>query len=134
MLETFHKLTLEGKSTTYDYYSTLEKLSNNVGQLETKVRMSYTIHSYELTGLLQDRYKDFLRIICQWRHLKMLLHAGRANDGIRNIEQTVQGELALMCPACPHPNINLPPEWKDPDHPNPYVFFVMALYMLLTLF
>ncbi|KAE9394190.1 hypothetical protein BT96DRAFT_943352 [Gymnopus androsaceus JB14] len=60
----------------------------------------------------------------QWRHLKMLLHGGRANNNIRNIEQTAQDELALMCPACPHPNINLPPEWKDPDHPNPFIYML----------
>ncbi|KAE9388175.1 hypothetical protein BT96DRAFT_797707, partial [Gymnopus androsaceus JB14] len=31
VLNSFHKLTLEGKSTTYDYYSSLQLLSNNTG-------------------------------------------------------------------------------------------------------
>ena len=30
ILNMFHKLTLEGKSTTFDFYSTLEKLMNNL--------------------------------------------------------------------------------------------------------
>lgn len=47
----------------------------------------------------------------------MLIRAGRGNDGIRNVEQTALGELAVQCPACPHPDINLPPDWNNPSNP-----------------
>lgn len=43
VLNTFHKMTLEGKSTTYDYHSALEKLTNNYGILPTKVRFLFFI-------------------------------------------------------------------------------------------
>lgn len=57
----------------------------------------------------------------QWRHLKMLMRGGRGNDGERNVKQTKQGELAVDCPACPHPDINLPADWNDPSRPDRYV-------------
>ena len=29
------------------------------------------------------------------------------------VNGTSPGELALLCPACPHPNINLPANWMS---------------------
>ncbi|KAE9391354.1 hypothetical protein BT96DRAFT_832191, partial [Gymnopus androsaceus JB14] len=52
----------------------------------------------------------------QWRHLKMLMHAGHGNDGICMVKETEQSKLALSCPACPHPNINLPVDWNKSDN------------------
>jgi hypothetical protein len=37
LLETFHIMTLQGKVTTYDYYSGLEKLTDNSGLEKLKV-------------------------------------------------------------------------------------------------
>jgi hypothetical protein len=36
-LETFHIMTLQGKVTTYDYYSGLEKLTDNTGLVKVRV-------------------------------------------------------------------------------------------------
>jgi hypothetical protein len=45
-----------------------------------------------------------------WRHLSLLKRAGRLLvDG--GSESTSDGELALSCPACPHPGVNLPTGW-----------------------
>lgn len=48
----------------------------------------------------------------QWRHLKSLKRGGRGHDptGVRG---TKDGELAVQCPACPHPGINLPKNWQN---------------------
>jgi len=46
----------------------------------------------------------------EWCHLKMLKHAGRGHSAM-GIDGTTQGELAVLCPACPHPKINLPENW-----------------------
>jgi hypothetical protein len=46
-----------------------------------------------------------------WRHLLMLKRAGRGHDPA-GIDATSQGELAVECPACPHPGRNLPEDWK----------------------
>ncbi|KIM62429.1 hypothetical protein SCLCIDRAFT_24966 [Scleroderma citrinum Foug A] len=52
------------------------------------------------------RYDQFLRIIRQWRHLKMLKRSGQGHDptGILN---TKAGECAVLCLACPQPGKNI---------------------------
>lgn len=57
-----------------------------------------------------------MRMVREWRHLKMLKRAGRvhSSDGI---EATKPGELALLCPACPQPDHNLPVGWETTE-PN----------------
>ncbi|KAE9386517.1 hypothetical protein BT96DRAFT_960568 [Gymnopus androsaceus JB14] len=78
VLNHFHLLTLQGKVSAYDYYAGLEKLSNNVGEKGP------------------DCYKEFSRMICQLRHLKML-------------------KLAMQRIACPKPSVNLPDDWEQAD-------------------
>lgn len=53
-------------------------------------------------------------MVRQWRHLKMLKRAARAHskDGV---EGTKPGELALLCPACPQPDYNLPNGWETAE-------------------
>ncbi|KIJ28048.1 hypothetical protein M422DRAFT_61957 [Sphaerobolus stellatus SS14] len=51
------------------------------------------------------------RVAREWIHLKMLKRAGRANTNT-GAEGTKEGELALMCSACPQPKWNLPDRWK----------------------
>ena len=52
-----------------------------------------------------------MQIIHQWRNLKQLKRGGCAHeDG--GIHGTKAGELTLLCPACPQPGINLPPNWE----------------------
>ncbi|KAJ7015755.1 hypothetical protein C8F04DRAFT_1284868 [Mycena alexandri] len=80
VVELFHILTLQGKVTTYDFYSGLEKLTDNAGLLK-----------------LKDRYKSFMRIMREWRHLVM----------------TMPGELGPDCPGCPRPKVNIPDDWES---------------------
>lgn len=42
----------------------------------------------------------------------MLIRAGRGNDP-GGVEATQQGQLAVLCPACPHPGKNLPDNWDN---------------------
>lgn len=42
----------------------------------------------------------------------MLKRGGRGHD-MAGIEGTQSGELAVACPSCPHPGINLPLGWED---------------------
>lgn len=60
---------------------------------------------------------------CEFAHLKMLKRAGRGSfkDGIA---MTGAGELAVECPACPRPEINLPENWKSLPSSEQYVFSV----------
>lgn len=95
MLEHYHIQSLQGKISMFDYYESIERMTDNTG-----------IHK------LQDRYKAFMRVVAQWRHLKMLKRGGRGHDPA-GVNGTAAGELAVLCPACPHPDINLPPNWEN---------------------
>lgn len=103
LLEHYHIQSLQGKTSMYDYYASLERMTDNTG-----------------TKKLQDRYKSFMRVVAQWRFLKRLKRAGRAHDPT-GINGTQPGELAVQCPACPHPEINLPPNWEDVSEDLQYV-------------
>ncbi|KAJ7736393.1 hypothetical protein B0H14DRAFT_3097541 [Mycena olivaceomarginata] len=100
-LETFHIMTLQGKVTTYDYYSGLEKLTDNTGMEK-----------------IQDQYKSFMRV--------MRDGGGRGNDGERKVADTQPGELAVTCPACPQPGINLPDDWNtaSPERKFLYILYI----------
>lgn len=52
----------------------------------------------------------------QWRHLMMLKRSGRGHDPA-GISVTAEGECAVECAACPHPDRNLPDDWQNaPPH------------------
>jgi hypothetical protein len=57
----------------------------------------------------QNRYRELLRVSRQWRNLKEWKWFG---FGHRR-EIPGPAELALFCPACPQPGLNLPDTWKD---------------------
>jgi hypothetical protein len=94
VLDTFLLHTYQAKMTMYDYYSVLEKLTNNAG-----VKPANCYHA-------------FLRMVCEYSHLLMLKRAGRghAKSGVLG---TAQGELAVLCPCCPVPGVNLPEGWEN---------------------
>lgn len=99
----------------YDYYSALEKLTDNTGLQLGKVRnfFEYLFRAMLLMmKKIQDRYKSFMRVMREWRFLKMLKRGGRGHDAT-GIAGTGPGELAVLCPACPHPDINLPDNWES---------------------
>ena len=56
----------------------------------------------------------------EWRHVRLLKRMGRGHSesGVRG---TQEGELAVLCPACPIPEINLPPNWKTMPPSDQYV-------------
>ncbi|KAF7292129.1 CxC2 domain-containing protein [Mycena indigotica] len=106
-LDRFHYLSLRAKTTAYDYYSTLESLTDGLGIKPP------------------DRYSIFLRISRQYRHLKLLKRMGRGHDAY-GVMGTGPGELALKCPACPRPGVNLPEGWEDarPEDQCLYIMFI----------
>ena len=99
VLHHFDLTNLEGKTSAWQYYSTLRRLSSNIFP-ETAV----------------DRYRELMRALRQWRDLTSRRRAGIPFD--RTVSLT-PGSLALFCPACPQPGINLPANWKD--DPEQYV-------------
>ena len=111
LLDTFHELTLQGKTTLYDFYYMILRKSDNpklgksiVGLLYPRYILLYWTHP-------KSRYPEFHRVVWIWRHLQMLKWAGGGHDPA-GADGTSEGELAVECPICPHPGCNLPDGWE----------------------
>lgn len=95
LLDQLHKFALTTKASTYDFYRALEKITTNTGIAVPKLR-----------------YHALFRMTMQWQHLKLLKWGGRGHDPA-GVDATRPGELAVLCPSCPRPGINLPENWED---------------------
>jgi hypothetical protein len=88
VMEQFCLQNLQAKTSAYDYYTTLAKLTDNTGTCALPVSQSVfvAVSTKVLNSWLglQDLYRIFLRA------------------------RTLPGELAVECPACPRPGVNLP--------------------------
>ncbi|KAJ7760147.1 hypothetical protein DFH07DRAFT_867895 [Mycena maculata] len=110
VLEHWHMMSFETKCSVLHFYEALARESDNLNAKRDK-----------------DRYHEFLLMTKEWRHYRMGKRGGRGHDpgGFAN---TKPGECALLCPACPHPGKNLPPEWEmAPDDKQ----FLYALFLAM---
>ncbi|KAJ3543012.1 hypothetical protein NMY22_g3295 [Coprinellus aureogranulatus] len=104
LLEFFEILQYESKISPFEVFTTLSRLANNTGLVEVK-----------------DRYPALIRMVHEWRHMKMIKRAGRAHDPHRPPSEMKEGECGLLCPPCPHPNINMAPGWEDEPEATRYL-------------
>jgi hypothetical protein len=75
----------------------------------------------------QDRLACWWRMVRCWRHIKMLKRSARfIQEG--GASSTKEGELALVCPSCPYPDINLPEDWKSAPLSIRYVLLYHTYY------
>jgi hypothetical protein len=56
----------------------------------------------------------------------MLKRAGRAFD-CRGVEGTFSGELAVECPACPRPGVNILDNWEEAPEGQKCALFITYL-------
>ncbi|PBK59169.1 hypothetical protein ARMSODRAFT_983262 [Armillaria solidipes] len=110
LLEFLHLLSLCAKTSVYDFYRTLEKLTTNTGM-----------------GVPKSRYKALMRMLLQWRHLKMLKRAGRGHVD-NGVNTTQDHDLVVKCPSCPWPEVNLPEGW-DQAPPEMQFLYVLLICM-----
>lgn len=54
-------------------------------------------------------YKQLLRVARQWRDLMNRMEQGL---GHQSEESAPDGSMAIFCPACPQPGVNLPDDWN----------------------
>ncbi|KAJ7705144.1 hypothetical protein B0H16DRAFT_1747395 [Mycena metata] len=106
-LDHFRLTTHQAKTTIYDYYATLEKLTDNTG-----VKPPY-------------RYHAFIRMCREYGHLLMLILAGRLHCGL-GVAGTQPGQCTVLCPCCPRPGVNLPDDWEQapPQYQFLYIMFL----------
>ncbi|KAF7972615.1 hypothetical protein HWV62_17352, partial [Athelia sp. TMB] len=104
VLEFFHLLTFDSKASAFEFYHALGRRTDNTGTVE-----------------ISDRYEEFLRMVRQWRNLKMLKRAGRGHDP-EGVDTTKEGQCAVLCPACPQPGKNLPQGWDATPEKSQFLF------------
>lgn len=110
LLRLLHLLSLTSKLSTYDSYRALERLTMNSNVRPPK-----------------HRYRPLVRVLTQWRHLKLLKRGGRGHDA-SGAAGTANGELAIRCPSCPHPGINLDEGWSDVPKEKLYAHSIVKLF------
>ena len=113
-------LSLQSKLLLYDYYICIEKLTDATGAADVNVSYIFFVFTPGKLTLSKDRYKAFLRTLQMWRHLRMLKRGGWSYDKT-GVNGTSPGELAVLCPVCPIPSINLPSDWKSVGGDSEYV-------------
>ncbi|KAJ7018305.1 hypothetical protein C8F04DRAFT_1277832 [Mycena alexandri] len=95
--------THQAKTTMYDFYTATARSTCGTGRK------------------LPNRYPEFLRMARQWRHLQMLKRSGRGHD-TGGVKATKPGGLAIECPACPRPDVNLPDDWESAPPENRFLY------------
>jgi hypothetical protein len=141
VLKDYRLSNLECKTTAYQYYQKLRRL---------------TCPAFPKVVL--NRYRELRRLSREYRNLKLWKMHGRAHDepegpvcavpaapatpdgaGV-DIEHPVteamdnvpRGKLASFCPACPQPGINLPPDWEeDPERYGAHILCMQYIHGLL---
>jgi hypothetical protein len=92
VLDDFRLENLECKTTPYQYYQKLRRISNSA-----------------FPQTVANRYHELRRVSRQWRQLKKWKWHGIPYDS----QKRGPGEMALFCPACPQPGVNLSPRWVE---------------------
>jgi hypothetical protein len=113
VLDDFLTDNLECKTTAQQYYSKLQSITNRMFPDHVPVcYIEIPILSFcVLTISLQNLYKQLLRVSRQWRDLKNRMQSGIGYQP--QDDSPTDGSMALFCPACPQPGINLPNDWKQ---------------------
>lgn len=96
-LRTFRRLNVIANVNVRDYVTTLERLTDPMGQ-----------------EFVIDRYKSFGLMSQQVSYLDRMRRSGVAylKGGVRTAPW---GSAAVRCWACPRANVNLPENWKEVD-------------------
>jgi hypothetical protein len=97
VLDMFRLSNLELKASAYQYFQLIDRLNSKAG-----------VPSPNL-------YHDLRKVSRAWRWMKKLKWAGFGHKA-KDAMTPSAGTLAIFCPACPQPDINLPADWKyDPN-------------------
>ncbi|THH18698.1 hypothetical protein EUX98_g8912 [Antrodiella citrinella] len=62
-----------------------------------------------------------------YRNLVLLKRGGRGHD-TSDISATLEGSLAVICPACPYPGRNIPSDWEQTPSSTRWIY---TLYLML---
>lgn len=95
VLDLFRLCNLELKASAYQFYQLLRRLTRPMAPAE-----------------VTDLYREFRRMSRLWRWMKKLKWNGYGSNN-KMVSEVQAGELAIYCPACPQPGINIPHNWME---------------------
>ncbi|KAI6095406.1 hypothetical protein F5141DRAFT_1191315 [Pisolithus sp. B1] len=91
VLDDFLRDNVECRMSGMNYYSKLHQVTSSV-----------------FPHLVPDRYRELLWVAWQWHLLKLLKWSGYQG----NLNDSMKGDLAIFCMACPQLGINLLDDWR----------------------
>ncbi|EJD37044.1 hypothetical protein AURDEDRAFT_43202, partial [Auricularia subglabra TFB-10046 SS5] len=109
LLNKYHLDSLRARTSAHDFWAVLCSLTDN-----TRV------------GGIPNRYEELLRASREWRTLKRLKRSGQAL-GISSLLPNNSNSVAILCPACPQPDMNMEPDWErlvNDDNIHVYTVFI----------
>ncbi|TFK58068.1 hypothetical protein BDN72DRAFT_782554, partial [Pluteus cervinus] len=92
LLSDFRMDNLETKATAWSYFQKLRRVTNPA-----------------FPDGVPNRYPELRRVARQWRNILYRKWFGFGHEP----RTPKQGEMALFCPACPQPGVNLPERWEE---------------------
>ena len=120
LLEYAHIISVQSKLSLYNYYISIEILTD--ATYTSGIKVCTQQHWNQPAKICtKNCYWEFLRMVQMWHHLH-LLKWGRRAHAETSVNRTSPGELTILCSACPHPNINLLANWTSTVKGSEYVF------------
>ncbi|KAG1803526.1 uncharacterized protein HD556DRAFT_1303602 [Suillus plorans] len=110
VLDDFLLDNLECGTSAMNYYSKIRRLTSSIFPL-----------------MVPDRYRELMRAARQWRQCKLYKWHGFAHKD----DQPKDGDLALFCPACPQPGINLDLSTSTVAQPDDTPSWLMTRYLVM---
>ncbi|KZV81936.1 hypothetical protein EXIGLDRAFT_844184 [Exidia glandulosa HHB12029] len=107
LLDLFRMLNLEARANAYDVMFAIRRLTDNV-----------------IPDKTSDRYAAFLNVTRLWGYLGMLRRSG----AVHQQDQAPPGDIAVVCPACPRPHINLPRNWHSAPAGERYLYNLILMF------
>ncbi|KAF6743804.1 hypothetical protein DFP72DRAFT_993649 [Ephemerocybe angulata] len=107
-LKLLQMLTFTAKISCQEFTRAMDRLTNNTG-----------------TEQYPNRYRSTLRMLRVWRHTRLMKRFARGYDPA-GWRATASGACAVICPACPHPNINLPANWMEMRQKEAFLYWLFV--------
>ncbi|KAI0644659.1 hypothetical protein C8Q79DRAFT_1001927 [Trametes meyenii] len=106
LMKSFNLLSLQTHCSAQDFYQFLRRMTDNVAP-----------------DSVSDRYRELSQAAREFAFLRQCRRAGQ-NPG-----QALQpGSLAVLCPCCPQPGLNMHPQWERHE---PKYNYIDAMYYLI---
>ncbi|KAH8818699.1 hypothetical protein DL96DRAFT_1820120 [Flagelloscypha sp. PMI_526] len=106
-LEFYRSLCVVGNVNVHDFIRSLEYYTSAGGRV-----------------WISDCYTSFMHVVRQVNFLQRCRRAGRFHD-TGGIHSTKNGQVAVLCWACPREGVNLPPGWETVDREHRFIYMLL---------